>query len=172
MHLVNLNALAASVTQSHSMVTERLGTFIDTARQFQNSVPLHADIIRQLMTNSDEEICEPLLRLRESIRSRLLPTRASPQLPDSNLASHPHCPSSNREKKAEVPSGSNTEDRVPLAPLVNKRPREQDTNGRPGAANMDRKGRPIIISEDPITQAYFKEAFDENHEPRIKRRHL
>lgn len=178
-NLVNLNTLVASVAQSHSTVRERLGTFMESARDFQNSIPLHADIVTQLITSSDEDICEPLLRLRESIRSRLLPTRASPQPPDSDSASHSHCPTSTCEKKAspslsqaEVPSEANTEDRVPLAPLVNKRTRENDTNDRSGATDMDQKGRPIMMSEDPRTQAYFKETFDENNEPRRKRRHL
>jgi hypothetical protein len=180
-YLDNLNTLETTMHQSYSTMSEQLGTVVESAGKFQNDMSLHSDTLKQPIATLENDICEPLSRLRASIRGCSLPTTASLRQPDYTTIFPRqdvlHYQVSSRGKDSpEVPSKSpmdqsNAEDSAPLTSSVNKRPREQDFSDRPEATRSEQERTPYGIPENRVAQPCLEVASD-SHQTRLKRRRL
>ncbi|KAL5336019.1 kinesin-domain-containing protein [Aspergillus crustosus] len=153
-YLGHLDTLETTIKQAYSTVKDQLGTVLESSSQIQRDMALHSDMMEQPIATLKKEICVPLLHLRTSMRSRVLPTTSASLKQVSNHAN----------------ASPQHDGKDSLTSFVHKGPKEQDFCDRPGATHSNQEGSSHGKPDNLVGQPCFMS--DDCEQPQPKRRRL
>lgn len=146
-YLGHLETLETTIQQSVSEVKDRLRTELESSRQCHRDMTLHSGTIEKPVATLEKDFYEPLLHLRASIQSSLLPISASVEQVSNYTTASPR-----------------SDNGASFTSLVHKS-KEPDTSGRPEATPRSQRNR-------QVEQPYLEAIPDDSDQPPLKRRRL